>query len=266
MQNLNDYRIAITGASEGLGLAMAKAFLACGAQVIAIARSAERLEAVRQLGATTIAGDATDAQVMNNIVADEQPDVLVLNAGARLTAKTIDNQSWDEFSAVWNTDVKASLVGIQAALHTPMKRGSRVMTMSSGAAMVMSSPFIEPESLYLSGGYIGAKRMIWYMAYQANVVSKKRELGIHFQVLAPGQLMPGTALGQAVASAYGNVEGVSAEQHVLQRYGSILEPDRFGEMVSDLIGDPNYSQGVAYGFRVDAGIIRLDLAETGKRA
>ena len=140
---------------------MAKAFLARGAQVTAIARNAERLEQARQLGVTTVADDATDARLMDRIVADVQPDILVLNAGARLPMMPIDHQTWDDFSAAWNTDVKASLVGIQAALNTPMRPGSRVMTMSSGAATVMSSPYIEPESLRLSGGYIGAKRMVW---------------------------------------------------------------------------------------------------------
>ena len=104
------------------------------------------------------------------------------------------------------------------------------------------------------------------MAHQANAVSRERELGIHFQVLLPSQLIPGTALGHAVAAAYGEVEGVSAEQHVLHRYGSILEPDTFGKMVSDFVSDPSYAGGVAYGFRADAGIMPLDLETTSKRA
>jgi NAD(P)-dependent dehydrogenase (short-subunit alcohol dehydrogenase family) len=266
MRNLKHHRIMVTGASEGLGFAMAKAFLARGAQVTAIARNAEKLDQVRQLGATTIAGDATDAGLMDRIVADEQPDILVPNAGARLPMTPIDKQTWDDFAVIWNTDVKASLVGIQAALNTPMKPGSCVMTMSSGAAMVMSSPFIDPDSLLLSGGYIGAKRMVWYMAHQANTVSRERGLGIHFQALVPSQLMPGTALGHAVASAYAEIEGESADQHVLHRYGSILKPDGLGEMVSDLLVDPQYAKGVAYGFRADAGIIPLDLEATSKRA
>jgi NAD(P)-dependent dehydrogenase (short-subunit alcohol dehydrogenase family) len=265
MQHLNSQRIVVTGASEGLGLAMTKAFLGRGAKVTAIARSAERLGQARELGATTIVGDATDARLMERIVADIQPDILVLNAGARLPMKPIDSQTWEEFSVIWNTDVRASLVSIQAALNTPMRPGSRVMIMSSGAATVMSSPYIEPESLFLSGGYIGAKRMVWYMAHQANAVSRHRKLGIQFQVLLPSQLVPGTALGHAVASGYGDVEGVSVEKHVLQRYGSIMEPDTFGKMVSDLVTDPTYTTGVAYGFRVDVGIMALDVA-TSKRA
>ncbi|MEP6991872.1 MAG: SDR family oxidoreductase [bacterium] len=268
MKNMTGRHAVITGASEGLGLAMATALLARGARVTAIARGAEKLAHAREAGAATIAGDATDAGLMARIVAAEQPDVLILNAGARLPMQPIDRQTWDEFSSAWNTDVKGGLVGIQAALNVPMRPGSRVFTMSSGAAMVLGVPFIDPASLRLSGGYVGAKRMLWYMAHQANAVSRERGLGVQFQVLVPSQLMPGTALGHAVAAAYAETEGVTPEEHVMRRYGSILEPTRLGEMVADVVADARYADGVAYGFRADAGIIPLDVEfqpPTGKR-
>src|SRR6202041_1604993 len=108
---------------------------ACGANVIAIGRNRATLSAAENAGAAVIAGDATDASLMNKVVREEVPDVLILNAGARPPIKPIDQQNWDEFSTVWNTDVKAGLVGIQAALHPPMKRGGRVLVMSRGAPM-----------------------------------------------------------------------------------------------------------------------------------
>jgi len=52
----------------------------------------------------------------------------------------------------------------------------------------------------------------------------------------------------------------------LHHYGSILEPDAFGKMVADLVSDPSYTGGVAYGFRADAGIMPLDVEITTKRA
>jgi NAD(P)-dependent dehydrogenase (short-subunit alcohol dehydrogenase family) len=206
-----------------------------------------------------IAGGATDATLMNKIVREEAPDVLILNAGARLPIKPIDQQNWDEFSTVWNTDVKAGLVGIQAALGTPMRRGGRVLVMSSGAAMVLAVPFIKPDDLSLSGGYVGAKRMLWFMAHSANKVSRDRDLGILFQVLAPMQLIPGTTLGHEVAAACAEIEGVSIEELVMQRYGSILRPAQVGEQVAELLGDPRYMQGVAYGFRNDCDLQPLDV-------
>jgi NAD(P)-dependent dehydrogenase (short-subunit alcohol dehydrogenase family) len=238
---------------------MATALLARGARVTAIARDATKLGRARDAGASIIAGDATDATLMARVVRAEQPDILILNAGARLGMQPIDRTTWEDYSATWNTDVKGGLAGVQAALNTPMRANSRVFIMSSGAAMVMSVPFIEPSSLRLSGGYVGAKRMLWFMAYQANAVSRERELGVSFQVLVPAQLIPGTALGHAAAAAYAELEGVTPEEHVLQRYGSILEPSRLGEMVADVATDPRYADGVAYGFRADAGIFPLDV-------
>jgi NAD(P)-dependent dehydrogenase (short-subunit alcohol dehydrogenase family) len=259
MQNLNGKRVVITGGSQGLGLAMVEALAARGANVTAISRDQAKFAAAEQAGAAMIAGDATDATLMNSVVREEAPDVLILNAGTRLPIKPIDQLSWDEFSIVWNTDVKAGLVGIQAALHTPMKPGSRVLVMSSGAAMVLAVPFIAPEDLRLSGGYIGAKRMLWFMAHSANTVSRERDLGIHFQVLAPLQLIPGTTLGHQVAAACAEDVGMSIDEHVMQRYGSILRPAQVGEQVAELLGDPRYLQGVAYGFRNESDIQPLDI-------
>ena len=54
-------------------------------------------------------------------------------------------------------------------------------------------------------------------------------------------------------------EGVSIDEHVMQRYGSILRPARFGEQVAELLGDPRYTQGVAYGFRSNGDILPLDV-------
>src|ERR1700732_4306569 len=209
MQNLNGKRVVVTGASQGLGLAMVEALAACGAHVTALARDRTKLAAAERVGAAVIAGDATGAALLKHIVGNKTPEVLSLKAGARLPMKPIDQQSWDEFSTAWNTDVRAGLVGIQAALNTPMKRGGRVLVMSSGASMVLAVPYIAPESLRLSGGYIGAKRMLWFTAHSANAVSRERDLGIHFQVLVPCQLIPGTTLGHQVAAACAEIEGVS---------------------------------------------------------
>jgi len=263
MRDTLNKRVVITGGSAGLGLAMVKALIGHGAHVTALARDIEKLSAAERVGAAIVAGDATDADLINRIVADEQPDVLILNAGTRLPMGPIDGQTWESFSAAWNTDVKAGLVGIQAALKTPMKRGSRVLIMSSGAAMVLSVPFIKAESLRLSGGYVGAKRMLWFMAHSANAVARERNLGVHFQVLVPGQLIGATALGHHVASAYAKIEGVSAEEHILERYGSELRPERVGEQVAELLIDPRYATGVAYGFRADVDIMPLDV-QTGR--
>lgn len=259
MADLSNKRIVVTGGSAGLGLAMVTALRGAQADVTAIARDEGRLGAVRDAGAHAIAGDATDAGLIDRVVAERDPDVLILNAGAQPPMAPIDEQSWEGFSAAWTTDVKATLIGIQAALRTPMRPGTRVMAMTSGAAMVMSHPAIPPDDLRLSGGYVGAKRMIWFMAHQANAVSRERGLGIRFQALVPSQLMSATELGKKVASAYAEIEGVTVDEHILQKYGSHLQPEQVGRQVVELIADPQYEKGVAYGFRAECPILPFDL-------
>jgi NAD(P)-dependent dehydrogenase (short-subunit alcohol dehydrogenase family) len=186
MGKLQDERIVVTGGSHGLGLGIVEALLARGAQVTVVARDPARLAEVERLGAAARTGDVTDPALMGAVVADVKPSVLILNAGATPFMAPIDEQTWDAFTAVWDTDVKAGLYGIQAALNAPLSYGSRVLVASSGAA-IAGNP--------LSGGYAGAKRMLWIMAHYANGLASERELGIHFQVLVPQQIVAETALG-----------------------------------------------------------------------
>jgi NAD(P)-dependent dehydrogenase (short-subunit alcohol dehydrogenase family) len=132
METLKNKRAIVTGGSKGLGLAIVEALLAREAEVVAIARDEEQFGPAREAGAQMIAGDATDADLMNRLIVEQAPDILILNAGARLPMKPIDQQSWSEFSEGWNADVKAGLAGIPGALRTLMKSGGRVLIMSSG--------------------------------------------------------------------------------------------------------------------------------------
>jgi NAD(P)-dependent dehydrogenase (short-subunit alcohol dehydrogenase family) len=258
MVDLKTAKIIITGGSSGIGLEMAKALVERGAEVTAIARDSNKLGHAREAGACTITGDVTDAAVIGRAIREIAPDVLILNAGERLHPALIDQQDWETYSRIWNNDVKAAFVGIQAALSQPMRSGARVLITSSGAAMVMSHPAINPYDLRHSNGYVGAKRMIWFMAHQANAVSKIRGLGIKFQVLVPGQLMVGTEHGHTVAAACAKVEGITIEEHVLHRYGSFLQPSQIGRQVTELLTESRYEQGVAYSFRDSMDMISLD--------
>ena len=184
---LKNKNAVVTGGSRGLGLGLVEALVAHGARVTVIARSAEALESVRaRLGVATISADVTDETAAHRVLAELRPDILVLNAGATPPMGPLDQLSWADFTAPWEHDVKAGLYWLQAALDQPLKPGSRVLVVSSGAAE-NGSP--------MSGGYGGAKRMLWFMAKYANGVSEKKRLGIRFQAIVPQQMVLGTGVG-----------------------------------------------------------------------
>jgi NAD(P)-dependent dehydrogenase (short-subunit alcohol dehydrogenase family) len=247
--SLKDKNIVVTGGSRGLGLGLVEALVAHGARVTVVARDADALESVRaRLGVATISADVTDETAAHHILADVRPEVLVLNAGATPRMGRLDQLSWADFSATWETDVKAGLYWLQAALNLPLKPGSRVLVGSSGAA-VSGSP--------LSGGYAGAKRMLWFMARYANGIAKQKGLGIRFQAILPMQIIGGTGVGDEASTAYARSMGPEREAY-LARFGAPLPPRQFGDHVVALLDDPQYATGVAFGLKGDTGITILE--------
>src|SRR5260370_466601 len=79
------------------------------------------------LGVATISADVTDETAAHRILAEVRPDILALNAGTTPRMGRLDQLSWADFTAPWETDVKAGLYWLQAALNLPLKPGSRVL-------------------------------------------------------------------------------------------------------------------------------------------
>src|SRR5262249_35477324 len=232
--SLKDKTIVVTGGSRGLGLGLVEALVDHGAKVTVVARDQAALAAVQlRLGVAVISADVTDEGAAQRILADVRPEVLVLNAGAKPRMGRLDQLSWADFTATWETDVRAGLYWLQGALNLPLKPGSRVLVGSSGAAL-NGSP--------LSGGYAGAKRMLWIMAQYANGIAKQKGLGIRFQAIVPKQIIGGTGVGDEAASAYARAMGIETEAF-LARFGAPLPPRQFGDDLVAVLDDPRYATG-----------------------
>jgi NAD(P)-dependent dehydrogenase (short-subunit alcohol dehydrogenase family) len=247
--SLKDKTVVVTGGSRGLGLGLVEALVERGAKVTVVARDEAALAAVEQrLRVAVIRADVTDDGAAHRILAEVRPDILVLNAGAKPRMGRLDQLSWADFTATWDTDVKAGLYWLQAALNLPLKPGSRVLVGSSGAA-VNGSP--------LSGGYAGAKHMLWFMARYANGVAKQKALDIRFQAIVPLQIIGGTGVGDAGAGAYARAMGLEREAY-LARFGAPLPPRRFGDHLVAVLDDPQYATGIAFGLKGDTGVTILE--------
>ena len=117
-------------------------------------------------------------------------------AGALAPSAPVQDQSWEDFSANWDMDVKASFLFCKAALQGRLKPGSRVVLISSGAALSGGPPN--------SGGYSGAKRMQMFLAAHCQKEADRLGLGLRFMALVPMRIMAGTGVGQR------GIDGVSA--------------------------------------------------------
>jgi NAD(P)-dependent dehydrogenase (short-subunit alcohol dehydrogenase family) len=249
MNSLEDRRILVTGGTRGLGLGIVEALVKRKAEVAVVARDSKRLgELAQRLGITAISGDIVDRCLADSVLREFQPNVLILNAGAIPSMKPIHEQSWEEFSVPWEQDVKACLYWIQAAIRLPLPPGSRVLIGSSGAA-IGGSP--------LSGGYAGAKKMLWFMADYANGVDASLSLGIRFQALVPTQIVGDTGVGDVAAVAYARRKGVSTAEF-LAAFGKPMPPHQYGEHVATLLVDPAFKSSTALGIKGETGISMLD--------
>ena len=138
--------VVVTGASRGIGQALALAFAAAGAKVVVCARSATPLQALaEQISAAggealVVAADLTEAQDVHRLFVEASRrfggiDVLVNNAGItgphERPASEVDAEEW---TAVWRTNVEAVLRCIAEAsvLARQQHRPLRVLNVSSG--------------------------------------------------------------------------------------------------------------------------------------
>jgi len=208
MNQLADQRAIVIGASRGLGRGVAEAFLGEGASVVAVARDTSPLSELAAVNKHLLLerGDASDPGIAGKLLREYRPDIVALVAGAAPSLRPLHQQTWESFSTNWNADVQMTFYWLQEALLLPLRPGSRVIVMSSGAA-VMGSP--------LSGGYAGAKAAQRFMADYA--AQEAQRAGLQFTVSAVlPKLTPLTDLGQAATTAYAARMGLSEDEYLRQ--------------------------------------------------
>src|SRR5580658_2159760 len=225
MSDLSDRTTVVVGASRGLGRGIARAFAEAGAPVVAVARTGP---ALAELAATspnirTEVADAADATVAWNLVDRHEPEVLILVAGANPVMHPLQDQTWETFSVNWHTDVKIAFTWLREALLKPLPPGSRVVVMSSGAA-INGSP--------ASGGYAGSKATQRFIAAYAQEESRRSGLDITVTAVMP-RMTPYGDVGQQGIRAYAARSGQTEEEFV-RHMGELLTPETAGLALVDL--------------------------------
>jgi NAD(P)-dependent dehydrogenase (short-subunit alcohol dehydrogenase family) len=219
MNLLADRRALVVGASRGLGRGVAEAFVAEGASVVAVARNTSPLNelAAREKNIQLEAADASDAELAGRLLRQHRPDIVALVAGAAPSLRPLQQQTWESFSINWNADVRMTFNWLRQVLLLPLRPGSQVIVMSSGAA-IMGSP--------LSGGYAGAKATQRFMADYASQEARRGNLQITVSAVMP-RLTPLTELGKAATQAYAARMGISDAEY-LRQMGKPVTPEVAG--------------------------------------
>lgn len=183
---LDDKVAVVTGASSGLGVAMARGLAEAGADVVLGARRVDGLQAtealVRRAGrqamsvATDVA-DPDDCRALAQAAAGRfgRVDVLVNNAGVG-TAVPATRETPEEFRAVVDVNLHGAYWMAQAcALHMP--RGSSVVNVASVLALTTAGL---PQAAYAASkaGLLGLTRDL------AQQWGSRR--GIRVNAVAPG--------------------------------------------------------------------------------
>ncbi len=221
--NLSDTTTIVVGASRGLGRGIATALADAGAPVIAVSRTAAQAASGAQ-DITWEVADAGDPTVAGGLLDRHEPRAVVLVAGATPLMRPLQQQTWETLSVNWHSDVRITFQWVREALLKPMPPGSRVVVISSGAAL-QGSP--------LSGGYAGAKATQRFLTAYAQDESRRAGLGITFTAVLP-RLTPLTELGRPAVRAYAARNGQS-EQEYLQSFGDPLTPAIAGAALVELV-------------------------------
>jgi short-subunit dehydrogenase len=142
MGKLTGKRVWLTGASTGIGRAVALELAACGAVCGLTARSKQTLQTlgkeIESLGgrAIVLPGDVTDANRMKAIVAELEAqlggvDILIANAGTHVFTQP-ERFDAREYLALMDLNYGGMLRCIEAVLPAMLKRGSgRIVGVSS---------------------------------------------------------------------------------------------------------------------------------------
>jgi ribitol 2-dehydrogenase len=201
----------VTGASSGIGRAVARALAAEGANVVLVGRSRERLEAVADAIATetlVVSADLTQPAEVDRVVAEAlarfgRIDLLLPNAGLYIPGDVAegDPDAWDELVAI---NVSSVFRLIHAVLPGMIAQKSGYILVTSS---VSGHQAIQWEPIYSASKH----------AIQAFVHGLRRQVGRHN--VRVGAIAPGIVLNElwgytdpaAIASKVEAREGLRSE-------------------------------------------------------
>lgn len=184
MGALSGRAAVVTGASHGLGLEIARAFVEAGARVLICARNAEALEQARsELGVDALTADVSKPEDAAHVVAAALDrlgglDVLVNNAGVYGPIGPLAEVDWAEWTRAFEINLYGSVLMARAALPGLQTQGSgKIIQISGGGATAPLPRF---------SAYAASKAAV--VRFTETLAEETRGTGIDVNAIAPGAL------------------------------------------------------------------------------
>ena len=168
----------VTGASSGIGAATVRALRDAGMEVWAMARRADRLEALAaETGCHSVVADVQDGPALERAVSGLAPDVLVNNAGLGAGITGLVGASREDLEKTIGTNVTALLDICRLVLPGMIQRGTgHIVNLGSVAGLY-------PINSTVYGGSKGAVHLI-----SQNLRIELRGKGIRVTEINPGRV------------------------------------------------------------------------------
>lgn len=166
--------ILITGATSGIGEALARHAAAHGHSIIACGRNQDKLDELSQLGnISSCKFDATDEDETREALKSIEFDIAVINAG---TCEYVDvkNIEPNMFRRVFEINVFGA-INVASALLVKAKKGDKLVFVDSLARLL---PFTRSQA------YGSSKAALHYLAKSFEVDLASR--GVNVQSISPG--------------------------------------------------------------------------------
>ncbi len=189
-------KVLITGASSGIGLAMAKYLSISKHELILVSRNKEKLEEIQEklnTKVTIIVADLSQEQKVKELYAfikKEDIDVLINNAG------------FGNFGYFTDTDLSNDLEMIETnikAVHILTKLVARDMENKNSGYILNVASSAAFQAGPLMSTYYATKSYVYRLSEALNYEFKKKKKNVHVSVLCPGP----------VDTNFNNVAGVS---------------------------------------------------------
>jgi NAD(P)-dependent dehydrogenase (short-subunit alcohol dehydrogenase family) len=219
--DLRDRVAVVTGAAQGLGLAMAEALAANGARVILADIQAERVAAeAARLDAQSAPLDIGDSSAVDRFFADLAArgplDILVNNAGVRQDVKRIIDLSDAEWDRILHVNLTGTFYCCRAA--------GRIMARQGSGTIVNISSINGLHAAAMVGAYNASKAGI--LSLTKTLAAELAACGVRVNAVCPGPVY--TEFNREVMRQRAVTLGL-AEPEMVERVRQSIPLGRWGE-------------------------------------